>query len=108
MSDTTFTIVKVVGVERGPVVNFALAPVHPNPVRNGALLSFALPVAASARLSVLDLQGREVLLLSSGSRAAGRYEVRLEGGRQGLSPGLYFARLQVAGHSLMRRFVITR
>lgn len=108
VSDTTFTIVKVVGVESGPVVNFALAPVHPNPVRNGALLSFALPVAASARLSVLDLQGREVLLLSSGYRAAGRYEVRLEGGRQGLSPGLYFARLQVAGHSLMRRFVITR
>ena len=108
VSDTTFTIVKIVGVESGPAGNLALAPVHPNPVRNGALIGFTLPAALSARVSVIDLQGREVAVLASGEIAAGRHEARLEGGRQGLVPGLYFARLQVAGRSLTRRFVITR
>ena len=57
---------------------------------------------------MIDLQGREVAVLASGDIGAGRHEVLLEASHGGLAPGLYFARLQVAGKTLMRRFVMTR
>jgi hypothetical protein len=107
VSDTTFAITSSpLGVEDGVVTELALSSVWPDPMRDQAVLRYALPQGARVRLSVIDLQGREVAVVAEGEVAAGRHEARLKGGPHGLGPGLYFARLRVDERTLVRRFVV--
>jgi hypothetical protein len=109
VSDAAFSINGVTGVESGTGVAFALEPVTPNPMRNSGRFAFALPRAAHARLSVVDLQGREVRRLAEGEFGPGRHETRIDAGRgEMLEAGLYFLRLQSEGRTLVRRFVTVR
>ncbi len=108
-SDSAFVIQSTTGVGSGPVTQFELPPVWPNPSRGRGRIVFAVPTTSAVRLSVLDVQGREVALLASGVYEPGRYQVRWEGSRQGpVAPGLYFVRLAVPGRALVRRVVVTR
>ena len=107
MSDADFTIQSATGVGGETVAALELAPVQPNPVRGTGLVGFALPAAAAVRLSVLDVQGREVATLAEGDYAAGRHQVRWEHAG-GTGPGLYFVRLSAMGRTLVRRTVVMR
>lgn len=90
----------------GPVTEFALSPVVPNPSRGVARTSFALPREAKVHLGVVDLQGREVLTLADGVFGAGRHSVAV-GEKSPLAAGLYFLRLSADGRTLTTRFVVT-
>ena len=91
------------------VTAFALAPVTPNPTRGSGRVEFALPEAADVRICMLDLQGRDVLVLAEGPYAAGRHSVAFTGARQGtLNAGLYFVQMRVAGRTFTQRFAVTR
>jgi subtilisin family serine protease len=107
VSDEDFTIQTASGVGGETVSALELAPVQPNPVRGAGLVGFALPAAAAVRLSVLDVQGREVATLAEGDFAAGRHQVRWEHSG-GTGPGLYFVRLSAMGRTLVRRTVVVR
>ena len=90
---------------------FALRAVWPNPTRAGFTTHFAVATSAMIRLSVADLQGREVVALAKGQYAPGLYQVAWDGrtDRGGLvTPGMYFVRLQARGKTLVTRFAITR
>lgn len=93
------------GVANPSLGTLALAPVWPNPSHGAARLSFTLPRASSARLDVLDLQGRLVTTLADGDLAAGAHELAWDGrrtdGARALS-GVYFARL-VAGTEVSKQ-----
>ncbi len=109
VGDSAFVVRETAGVGERPVVSFELAPVQPNPMRGSARIGFALPSASHVRLSVIDVQGREVAVLAEGDYEAGRHQVRWDGTYGGrLGSGLYFVRLNVAGRSLVRRIVVTR
>ncbi|MBI5711604.1 MAG: hypothetical protein HZC42_15065, partial [Candidatus Eisenbacteria bacterium] len=109
LSDAAFTITSGVGVESGAVTDFELAPVWPNPLRGSARIGFAVPRACGLRLSVLDIQGREVAVLADGAYAPGRHQAEWDAAaRGGARPGLYFVRLRVPGRVLVRRVVMTR
>ncbi len=109
VGDSSFVIHATTGVGERPVADFELAPVQPNPMRGAGRIGFALPSASRVRLSVIDVQGREVAVLAEGIFEAGRHQVRWEGASSGrVGPGLYFVRLSVAGRSLVRRTVVTR
>ena len=90
-------VTDVPGGDRPTLVRFA-APA-PNPVRDAARFSFALPRAAVVRLALYDLNGRVVRALVKEELAAGEHEARWDGrdadGRR-LADGVYFARLAVA------------
>jgi len=63
------------------------------------------------RVAVLDLQGREVALLTDGVREAGRHEWSWSGQSGGrlVAPGLYFVRAEVeGGPALVGRLVVAR
>lgn len=90
----------------GAVAAFAMDPIAPNPARGATPVRFALPHRADVRVSVLDVQGREVAVLADGAFEAGRHSVTLEGAR--LSPGLFFVRVQSGGVSLAKRVAIVR
>lgn len=92
----------------GPVLEFALDHVRPNPTRGPAQISFALPRDAFLRLSIVDIQGRELAVLMHGPVQAGRHATAWDGRTSsGRAPsGRYFAQLQVAGRKLVQSFVL--
>ena len=83
----------------------------PNPARSAPRLRFTLPVAAHARLEVLDVQGRHVRTVADGEQPAGtqdlRWDLKNDAGTL-MSPGLYWARLDVAGQRRLARLSIIR
>jgi len=108
-SDAVFSILATTGVDRGPATALALAPVYPNPMRSGGTFAFALPQPAHVRLSVLDVQGREVLVLADEDRGAGWHMLPWRNGeRASLGAGLYFARLRAGGRTFTQRFVLAK
>jgi len=87
--------------------SLALAPPMPNPARGTTRFSFELPRAMSARLEVLDVQGRVVATLADGEFGAGRHERAWDGSTaHGRAAGLYFVHLQTPEGRLVRRVVV--
>ncbi|NNE43490.1 MAG: T9SS type A sorting domain-containing protein [Gemmatimonadetes bacterium] len=98
----------------GPVVAplaFELLPNAPNPFASATRISFALPSAAHARLSVYDAAGRRVATLWDGMAERGRHDVvwdsRNVAGRP-VAAGVYFYRIDAGDHRETRRLVVLR
>jgi hypothetical protein len=75
----------------------AFGPAMPNPMRVSTSIPIFLPVAAEARVSILDVRGRLVRVLSTGSRSEGRSVLHWDGRDAHGSParaGVYFAKLE--------------
>ncbi|HYE94762.1 MAG TPA: T9SS type A sorting domain-containing protein, partial [Rubricoccaceae bacterium] len=66
----------------------------------------ALAHPISVRVAVYDGLGREVGLLVSGVRPAGRHEVAFDGSV--LPPGVYFVRAEAGGHVVTRPLTVLR
>jgi hypothetical protein len=78
---------------------FALHQNFPNPFNPETEIVYDLPMAAQTRLSIYDLNGREIAVLVDAPQTAGVKKVRWDGrGRKGerAASGLYFYRLQVS------------
>jgi hypothetical protein len=101
-----FTFGPVSATAQGAVTAFALSPLSPNPSRGHSLLTFAVPTRTRVRLSLVDVQGREVAVLADGLRGPGRYTAALEA--SDLSAGMYFVRMQADGVNLTRRLAVVR
>ena len=109
VSDADFQIAAGTGVNDGPVTAFALSPVVPNPVRSASRFQFALPRESNVRLTLHDVQGRELLVLADGAYGPGHHSVDWSSsGHSALDPGLYFVRLTVPGRTITRRFVLMK
>jgi hypothetical protein len=67
----------------------------PNPFDDAATIGITLPAAAGVRVALLDVLGREVLTAQDGSLEAGAHDVMIDAA--GLAPGVYLARVWVAG-----------
>jgi hypothetical protein len=84
----------------------ALEDPAPNPFLRVARLGFTLPRPARARVEVFGADGRRVRTLLDADRAAGRHDLVWDGrdarGRE-TPPGLYLARLEAEGRSVVRR-----
>lgn len=81
----------------------------PNPVRAATRIDFTLAVPGEVRITVHDVQGREVRELRAGRRPAGHHALEWDG-RDGrgarCAAGSYFYRLEVDGYSLTRRLTL--
>ena len=84
----------VVGVPGNPpVAAFALERVSPNPARGALSVRFSLPAGEAARLELLDITGRRVLIRELGALGSGSHTLRIGEG-QHFAPGLYLVRLR--------------
>jgi hypothetical protein len=100
-----------VDVDGPPSATLRFAAPRPNPSSGPVTLRWSQPAEAEATLRIYDASGRMVAELASGRHAAGEHTVQWtsriqEGGS--MSPGLYFARLELAGRSLVRRIARVR
>ncbi len=82
----------------------------PNPSRGAVRVRYGIPADAVARLSVLDLQGREIAVLADGVRRPGWAWADWDGGtRGGQAPGgIYFIRLKAGGRQIVQRLALIR
>jgi hypothetical protein len=108
--DQTITFGPLSGTAGVAIAEFALPRLAPNPSRGPTLVEFTLPREERVRLSVLDVQGREVTVLADGVYPSGRYQATWSGktGRGEAAVGLYFVRYRTPAGDLVRRLVVTR
>jgi len=93
-------------------VAFALARVSPNPAAGADRIGWSQPRAAEARLDVFDVGGRRLRTLDDRTEGAGvhlaTWDLTDDRGSR-VRPGLYFARLTVAGEGdRTRRLTVIR
>lgn len=83
----------------------------PNPFSSATRIGFALPQAAPVELSVIDLSGRTVRVLSQGVQPAGAVSAEWDGtdatGRR-VAAGTYFVRLSGAGQTVTQKVSMIR
>jgi len=96
-----------------PHAGTALAPpsIRPNPCRGQTEFAFDVPAAGRVRLTLLDLQGREVVRLLDEGHAAGPRLARWDGrDARGapVPPGIYLARLEADGAAAVARLLVLR
>jgi hypothetical protein len=101
-------VANTVGVSVTPALESRLLRPVPNPAHGPLTVRFALRREARVKLDVYDASGRRVRRLVSGLQPAGQHaitwDLREEHG-VALPAGLYFARLDVEGHSLTQKLV---
>ncbi len=95
------------GVQYGwPSGEFTLNELSENPVAGTAVISFCLPGAGPASLTVHDLSGRIVKILSSGNMPEGSQSVQWD--TDNFPSGLYMYRLECAEGSIARKCMVLR
>jgi uncharacterized repeat protein (TIGR02543 family) len=101
----------VLDVGSGLPGSLTFAAPYPSPASDLVHFSYALPRAATADLAVYDIAGRVVRqLLRASPQPAGQHHLAWDGRTEGGSraaPGVYMARLNVEGQSIVHRVVIT-
>src|SRR5262249_42088897 len=90
----------------GRAVGGTLGPVVPNPLYQAGRVAYTLPDARAGRLSVVDLQGREIAVLVGGGQGPWPHEDPLSPPTAGGRSGVYFLVLDAGDRTLVRRFTI--
>ena len=94
--------------ETGPPVQFAFAPLTPNPFTTTTEVAFDLPARDHVRAEVFDVRGERVRTLVDESREAGRYREHWDGrdaAGHRLGAGVYFVRVRTTGNDVTRRVI---
>jgi len=96
-------------VNVGPA-ELTLSPPAPNPTSGPLTLRYGIPAEATVRLSILDLQGREIAVLAQGTKPPGWSWASWNGETdRGRAPGgVYFIRLHAGARQLVQRFALVR
>jgi hypothetical protein len=98
-------------VEGTPAAATRLLGAHPNPFNPRTEIAFELDRASSCRLTVFDLQGRQVASLVDGELEAGTHRVAWQAtDAQGnpLPSGVYFACLRAGIYAETRKLTLVR
>lgn len=91
-------------VEAQATADFALYQNRPNPFRGQTVVSFTLPEAATAKLSVYDLSGRMITVIQDNFNK-GYNEIELN--KSQLSgAGVFYYQLDTPDHSAVKKMVI--
>ncbi|MBI5060028.1 T9SS type A sorting domain-containing protein [candidate division KSB1 bacterium] len=86
--------------------NFAITSAYPNPFNPTTTIRFDLPAATDIKLAIYNTLGREVTVLNDGLRSAGTHEIVWNAAE--LPTGLYFARLESANSTSVRKLLLLK
>jgi photosystem II stability/assembly factor-like uncharacterized protein len=79
---------------------------YPNPFNPTTTIAFTLPQAGEVKLSVFNVEGREVFTQRFGTLSAGEHRVQFDGAQ--LSSGVYISRLETARGQISRKLVLMK
>src|SRR5690606_38093712 len=97
---TALTMVGLEGDDPSVPAEYALSQNFPTPFNPSTTIAFALPEAGHVELRVVDMLGRRVATLVSGTMAAGTHQIQYDASR--LSSGVYIYQL-VADRTVMSK-----
>ena len=95
-----------VASETGPDALATLDRLAPNPTSGVVTVSWSQPMPGPARVSLLDVLGREVAVIAEGTHAAASHTASVDASH--LAPGLYVVRLLSGGATDTARLTVTR
>ncbi|MFH1844772.1 MAG: FlgD immunoglobulin-like domain containing protein [bacterium] len=95
------------------ITNFSLAPAFPNPFEatTGTTISMTTPRTTARTLRIYDLRGRVVKTLQAGWVDQGLTRINWYGDDDSghrAAAGVYFVRMQAAGHDFIKKVVLLR
>jgi hypothetical protein len=82
-----------------------MAP-RPHPIRDRGAIDYELAEAGHVRLTLVDVLGREVMVLIDARMAAGLHSAQIDA--SAVRPGTYMARLDMGGATVGRRVTLVR
>jgi chitinase len=85
---------------------FSLEQNYPNPFNPSTEIGLRIADAGFVRLAVYNLLGQELAVLVNETKQPGRYVVRFDG--SGLVAGVYFARLESGGRTMVRKLDLVK
>jgi hypothetical protein len=88
------------------VSNFELYQNYPNPFNPSTTIYYAIPSDMQVKITVYNLLGRQVAVLSDEHQSAGIHSAVFNA--SGLSSGEYFYRLEAGGQSMMKKLLLVR
>ncbi len=86
--------------------DFALSQNYPNPFNPSTVIDYTLPVNAHVSLTVFDMLGRVVQTLVNDHQDAGRHGIIFDA--RMLQSGVYLYRLNAAGFTTTKRFLLLK
>ena len=99
-----------VGIEdrqlSGVAENFTLAQNYPNPFNPSTSIRYSLQKSSSVKLTVYDIHGQEVAVLTRGVKPAGNYEVTFDA--ENLVSGVYLYRMEAGSFVETRKMMLVR
>lgn len=105
----TKSIPKLKTASTSPTLETSKITIFPNPFSQKATIKISLQESESMRLSILNMLGQEVKLISKAAQRPGEYSFDWEGrNQQGqlLPSGIYFVRLQMGNYKMIRQIVL--
>jgi hypothetical protein len=79
---------------------------YPNPFNAGTVITFDVDRSTNVRVTVYDLLGRQVAVLTDAPRAPGRYSVELTG--KGMASGVYVYRMEAGSYVETKKLLLVR
>lgn len=91
--------------------DFALGQNYPNPFNPSTVIDFSLPAPARVEVRIFNILGQLVRVLLDQDLPAGSHQVTWDGidGRgKSVATGVYFYRLETAGHAASKKMVVLK
>ena len=85
---------------------YKLSPAYPNPFNPVTTLSFAIPEAVQVNITIYDLQGRQVAILTDGILDAGYHTAVWDGGYH--SSGIYFVQMAAGKYINTQKLMLVK
>ncbi|KAF0203466.1 MAG: hypothetical protein FD170_1185 [Bacteroidetes bacterium] len=79
--------------------------VFPNPFRNQLNINFGVKQQSQVKISLLNLLGQEIKVIKDGSFASGNHTLTYQS--SGLTPGIYFLKLESGDNTSVRKVVLS-
>jgi len=101
----------VLGIDDQMPSKFALNNNYPNPFNPETTIHFDIPEEAKVKLTIYDVSGKEVNVLTAGTLNAGSYRVRWDGKDhrgQGVSAGMYLYHIDAGEFSDTKKLILLK
>jgi hypothetical protein len=79
---------------------------YPNPFNPSTSIPFSLKEAGKVKITIYNILGQEIKVAENKHYTAGMHKILFNG--KGLTTGVYFYRLEVNGHSFVKKFTLIK